>query len=137
MTKVRNILGVKSPRPQGNFGPANVFLDLNPSGVPSNPYFESCLNALAYKGRVVIQGNLSQPLTISPFNFRFKNLTVRSKTMYTRDEAKDLIRLAESGALKYWAMHRIQKFAFEEFEKAFSAAETATSWDDLVVLDLA
>ncbi|KAG7935721.1 hypothetical protein KL934_002280 [Ogataea polymorpha] len=72
-----------------------------------------------------------------PIDLRFENLTVRLKTMYTRDEAKDLVRLAELGTLKYWARHRTEKFAFEEFEIESSAAETATSWDDLVVLELA
>ncbi|KAG7888489.1 hypothetical protein KL936_003701 [Ogataea polymorpha] len=42
-----------------------------------------------------------------PFDLRFENLTVRLKTMYTRDEAKDLVRLAELGTLKLGkASHR-------------------------------
>ncbi|KAH3661490.1 hypothetical protein OGAPHI_006337 [Ogataea philodendri] len=118
-----------------HFGPADVFLDLNPVGVPKNPNFDVCFQALGYGGRALLQGFSTEPLSIDYSSMAFKNISIVSKAMYTRAEAQDLVKLFNSKSLRYWEIFRTQVFGIDEFEAAFAAADTATSWDDLVVIE--
>ncbi|WXC60599.1 hypothetical protein SNK03_006479 [Fusarium graminearum] len=67
-----------------------------------------------------------------------RNITIKAKFMYTREELASLIKMIEAGVLKLGkeAGHRVVErgYRLDEWEEAVTVAETAVGWGEQVLL---
>ncbi|KAJ6558028.1 alcohol dehydrogenase [Mycena capillaripes] len=106
-------------------GPADVFLDLAPAEAVKSTHLQSGILALRPGGRVSLMGGQTDliPLPISVIMLR--NLTLKGKFMYTKEDLRVLITLVETGYLKLGeagGIKTVGKFPLEQFEAAFETA---------------
>jgi len=107
------------------FGSIDAYFDISPPEASESTHFRSCILALRHSGRVSFMGGLNGELTIPIKVVLNRDLQLRGKWMYSRQNAKDLIKLVEVGLLKLGGK-KVNKFALEEWEKGFDkAAECA------------
>jgi threonine dehydrogenase-like Zn-dependent dehydrogenase len=102
------------------FGIIDAYLDISPPEAASSTHFQSCILALKPSGRVSFMGGLSGELNIPIRAIMHRNLTLKGKWMYSRQDVKDLIKMIEIGVLKL--DRKAEKFALEDWEKGFDAA---------------
>ena len=105
-------------------GPADVFFDASPGKAFASTHFKSCINALRRGGRVSFMSafeELSLPLrTITIFD-----ITIKGKWMYTKEDIRLMINMAETGFLKLGkagGITTVGTFPLEKFDVAFDAA---------------
>jgi threonine dehydrogenase-like Zn-dependent dehydrogenase len=106
------------------FGLANVFFDISPGEAAKSTHFTSCIQALGRGGRVSLMGAFME-LTLPLMAMLQNDISVKAKWMYTKEDMRFLIKLAESGYLKLGQAGGIQttgSFPLEQFEAAFNAA---------------
>ncbi|OOQ91137.1 hypothetical protein PEBR_01084 [Penicillium brasilianum] len=115
---------VQDVRELTEFGPADVFFDISPEEAAKSTHFTSCIQALGRGGRVSLMGTFME-LTL-PIMAMFQNdITLKCKFMYTKQDIRFMIQLAEAGYLKLGQVGGIQtagSFSLEEFETAFDTA---------------
>ncbi|KAJ7263983.1 alcohol dehydrogenase [Mycena haematopus] len=106
-------------------GPADVFLDLSPREAVGSTHLQSCILALRREGRASLMGG---QLDLVPMPIRAimrYNLTIKGKWMYTKEDIRVLINLAETGFLKLGQAGGIATptmFPLEDFMAAFEVA---------------
>ncbi|KAJ5905273.1 uncharacterized protein N7473_002189 [Penicillium subrubescens] len=106
------------------FGPANVFFDISPGEAAKSTHFTSCIQALGRGGRVSLMGAFME-LTLPLMSMLQNDISVKAKWMYTKEDMRYIIQLAEAGYLKLGQAGGIQTatlFPLEQFEAAFDAA---------------
>ncbi|KAJ6508310.1 hypothetical protein C8R45DRAFT_816644 [Mycena sanguinolenta] len=106
-------------------GPADVFLDLSPREAAGSTHFQSCILALRREGHASLMGG-QMDLVPMPIRVIMRyNLTVKGKWMYTKEDMRVLIHLAETGFLKLGQAGGIDTptaFPLEDFTAAFELA---------------
>ncbi|KAJ7857625.1 hypothetical protein B0H14DRAFT_2750554 [Mycena olivaceomarginata] len=106
-------------------GPVDVFFDISPAAAVTSTHLQSCMLALRREGRVSLMGGQKE-LTPMPIRVIMRyNLTVKGKWMYTKEDIRGLINLAEMGYLKLGeagGIKTVGKFPLEQFEAAFDTA---------------
>jgi threonine dehydrogenase-like Zn-dependent dehydrogenase len=107
------------------FGTIDAYLDISPPEAAASTHFKSCILAVRHSGRVSLMGGLDGDLNIPIRAVMHKDLTLKGKWMYSRQDVKDLIKMIEIGVLKL--NHKAEKFALEDWEKAFDAAANSTA----------
>ncbi|KAG7877618.1 hypothetical protein KL905_004796 [Ogataea polymorpha] len=115
------------------FGSLDVFMDFSPT-TASNPIFlDAAINSMSFGGRVILSGFIFGPLAVPYPLLVSKNLTIKGKIMYSRQEAKDFIKMVENGIFKVDHV-QVKKFAIEKFAEAADEASTKKFWNHQVVL---
>jgi len=105
-----------------SFGVINAYFDISPPEAAKSTHFRSCILALGHSGRISFMGGLGgEDLSIPLRVVVSKDLQLRGKWMYSRQDVKDLIRLVEVGVLKLGGQ-KVSKFPLEDWEKGFDAA---------------
>lgn len=119
------------------YGPLDVFFDISPESASNSTHFKSCIQSLRRGGRVSMMGapkELSLPTSIMMFN----DITFKGKWMYTPDDVRFVIKLAERGFVKLGQAGGIQtvaKFALEEFADGFATgAKMSGPWLQTVIV---
>lgn len=111
------------------FGPVDAFFDISPPGAGKSTHFKSCMLALKQCGRVSLMGGIQEDLAIPHVAVVHRNLQLRGKWMYEREDIRSLIRMVEVGVLKLGERGGVKvvgKFGLEDWEQAFDmAAENA------------
>lgn len=107
------------------FGTIDAYLDISPPEAANSTHFKSCILALRHSGRVSLMGGLSGELNIPIRAIMHRNLTLKGKWMYSREDVKSLIRMIEIGVLKL--DRKAAKFALEDWEKGFDAAANSST----------
>jgi NADPH:quinone reductase-like Zn-dependent oxidoreductase len=106
-------------------GPADVFFDISPKEAVASTHLQSGMMALRREDRVSLMGG-QMDLTPMPIRVIMRyNLTVKGKWMYTKEDIRVLITLAETGYLKLGEAGGIKTagtFPLEQFEAAFETA---------------
>src|SRR3978361_185910 len=80
-------------------GPADVFFDVSPGKAIKSTHFKSCIKALRRGGRVSLMG-AHEELALPTLSIVLNDLTVKGKWMYTKEDIRAMIKLAETGYLK-------------------------------------
>ncbi|KAF9777234.1 hypothetical protein IL306_004482 [Fusarium sp. DS 682] len=117
---------------------ADAYIDVSPpAATASHHHLNISINSLASFGRVVFLGMMFD-IKINYASLLLRNITIKAQFMYTRQELVSLVKMIEAGVLKLGkeAGHEIVErgFSMEEWEKAVTVAETATSWGQQVLL---
>ncbi|KAF8208757.1 hypothetical protein K438DRAFT_1904372 [Mycena galopus ATCC 62051] len=106
-------------------GPADVFFDISPAAAITSTHLQSCMLALRREGRVSLMGGQKE-LTPMPIRTIMRyNLTIKGKWMYTEEDVRTLITLAETGYLKLGeagGIETVGAFPLEQFQAAFDTA---------------
>lgn len=101
-------------------GPSDAFFDISPVEAVESLHLKSCIQSLRPGGRVSFMGAFDAPL---PTAFMMRHgITFKGKWMYTKDDIRFIIQLAESGFLRLSLAQTVGQFALEQFEDAFEAA---------------
>ncbi|KAH7325572.1 GroES-like protein [Stachybotrys elegans] len=106
-------------------GPADVYFDISPELGTKATHIKSVFIALRPRGRVSIMGGIVGDVEFPYAMMMFKALTVQGTFMYTRQQADELVRLVETGALpigKRGGIETTGKFTLDEWRQAFQHA---------------
>jgi len=104
-----------------SFEPIDAYFDISPPEAANSAHFRSCMLALRRSGRISLLGGLDGNLTIPVKVVVGRDLQLRGKWMYSRQDVKILIKMVEIGLLKLGGQ-KVDKFALEDWEKGFNAA---------------
>ena len=118
------------------FGEIDAYIDISPAAAEGSTHVRTCLMALKYYGRVSLMGVLSSDIPIPMVIAVMKNLTIRGQYMYQRQDARDFIKLVETGVLKLGkkAGHDVVgKFKFEEAKQALELANARPEAGNMVL----
>ncbi|KAF4459921.1 isopropanol dehydrogenase [Fusarium albosuccineum] len=105
-------------------GGADAFWDMSPA-VKNLTHFRSCLNVLRPGGRVSLMGGALSEVNFNYLDILSKALTIKGTIMCTRDQARRLVRMVESGSLPLGekaGMGRVRSYKLEDGEAALDAA---------------
>ncbi|KAE9365465.1 NAD(P)-binding protein [Stipitochalara longipes BDJ] len=103
------------------FGTIDAYLDISPPEAANSTHFKSCILALRHGGRVSLLGGLNGELNIPIRAILHRDLMLKGKWMYSRQDVRDMIKMIEIGVLKL-GDRKAEKFALENWEQAFDAA---------------
>ncbi|KAK7750143.1 hypothetical protein SLS62_007892 [Diatrype stigma] len=105
--------------------PAEVFFDISPPGTAGSSYFKAGLLSLGQNGRASLMGGQWVDTPYPGRAVTTRNLQLRGKWMYERDDVLAFVRLVEAGMVKLGAAGGIRiagRFSLDEFEAAFDTA---------------
>lgn len=117
-------------------GIVDVWMDISPPEASGSSHFKSCIQALRYGGRISLMGAaLGVSLDISDITRRAA--TVKGTVMCTRDEALQVIRMAEVGVLPLGpkaGLDIVGKFGLDSFQSALETAAKHNGPGEMVVV---
>jgi threonine dehydrogenase-like Zn-dependent dehydrogenase len=106
-------------------GEVDVFYDISPPEAGNAPHLKSALMALRTGGRVSLMGGVQQDVPFPHALIMFKNITLKGKFMYNREDITAVIKMVQSGLLKLDASNGIKvagTYGLEDWDEAFTAA---------------
>lgn len=115
-------------------GLCDKYIDFSPAAAAQSTHITACLMALRKGGRACFQGGIPGPVNVPYLLVMFNDLQICGKFMYERQGVRDLIRLVETGRLKF-DISAAQVFGLEEWEMAFDIAGKKTAWREICVFD--
>ena len=115
------------------FGPIDAYFDISPFEASDSTYFRSCILSLRHSGRVSFMGTLKGELTIPLRAIVTKDLQIKGKWMYSREDVKDLIRLIEMDILKLGGQ-KVERFSLDDWEKGFDSAAAMSGTDGAAII---
>lgn len=109
-------------------GDVDVWIDLSPPEASASSHFRSCLQALRFGGRTSLMcAVMGVGLDFSDITFRAA--TVKGTLMCSRDEALQVIKMAEAGVLPLGP-----KAGLDSFESALETAAKHSGPGEMVVV---
>jgi threonine dehydrogenase-like Zn-dependent dehydrogenase len=111
------------------FGEADVFFDISPTAAGTAPHLKSGIMALRSGGRVSLMGGMQGDVPLPHAIIMQKNIALKGKWMYNREDIPALIKLVETGLLKVDEKSGIRivgTFKLEDWDEAFTVAEEKT-----------
>ena len=106
-------------------GPVDAFFDISPALAQDSSHFKSCIHSLRFGGRVSLMGGLPGDLAVPVTQIVHKNLQLRGKWMYEREDVPGFMRLVHSGLLKLGPKGGNEitgKFGLADWKEAFDTA---------------
>ena len=107
------------------FGAIDAYFDISPPAAEGSTHFKSCILALRHGGRVSLMGGIPGDVAIPHRAVMHRDLMLKGKWMYDRQQVLGLIKMIETGILKLdkgKGQRLVEKFALEDWNKAFTAA---------------
>ncbi|KAG7702101.1 hypothetical protein KL948_005416, partial [Ogataea haglerorum] len=115
-------------------GPLDAYMDYTPNGAAGPVYLDAAIGALRFGGRVILSGFVFANLSIPYGLVVAKDLTIKGKLMYSRQEAKDFLKMVENGIFKMDHVSA-RKFPIDKYAEAAELANGKAPWDELVVVN--
>ncbi|TLS26859.1 hypothetical protein PpBr36_04132 [Pyricularia pennisetigena] len=117
-------------------GPVDVYIDVSPPAATGSGHMRSGFKTLGAGARAVLMGFVPDDVPLSYTEAMFKNLTVKGKYMYEREDVRGLIKMAESGVLKlgrHAGVEIIGRYKLEEYEAMLHATSENGDGSKLIV----
>ncbi|KAH8846362.1 hypothetical protein MCOR29_007084 [Pyricularia oryzae] len=117
-------------------GPVDVYMDVSPPAASGSSHMRSGFKALGVGARAVLMGFVPDDIPLSYTEAMFKNLTVKGKYMYEREDMRGLIKMAESGVLKLGraaGVEIIGRHKLEEYETMLHATSNNGDGSKLIL----
>uniref|UniRef100_L7IXP0 Alcohol dehydrogenase-like C-terminal domain-containing protein n=1 Tax=Pyricularia oryzae (strain P131) TaxID=1143193 RepID=L7IXP0_PYRO1 len=117
-------------------GPVDVYMDVSPPAASGSSHMRSGFKALGVGARAVLMGFVPDDIPLSYTEAMFKNLTVKGKYMYEREDMRGLIKMAESGVLKLGraaGVEIIGRYKLEEYETMLHATSNNGDGSKLIL----
>ena len=108
-----------------SFGNIDAFFDISPPAAANSTHIKSGILALKPSGRVSLMGGIQGDILIPHSVVMHKNLQIKGKWMYNREDIGALIKMIEIGVLKlgeHEGVKIVGKFGLDEWENAFAVA---------------
>jgi D-arabinose 1-dehydrogenase-like Zn-dependent alcohol dehydrogenase len=115
------------------FGSIEAFFDISPPEAASSTHFQSCILALGHAGRISFMGGLKGDLSIPVRAILTRDIQLKGKLMYSRQDVKDLIRMVETGILKLGGRN-IGRYSLNDWEEGFSTAARMVGTDSSAII---
>ncbi|BCS21767.1 putative isopropanol dehydrogenase [Aspergillus puulaauensis] len=120
-------------------GLADAFFDISPPMAAGSSHIVSGILSLKHSGRACFMGSGIGDVPIPAAALMAKNLTIKGKWMYERDDIWKIIQMAESGVLKLgkqagWVT--VKKYKLEQWAEAFSCAAQRAGPGEQVVFTM-
>ncbi|RDL39729.1 Uncharacterized protein BP5553_04069 [Venustampulla echinocandica] len=118
------------------FGPIDAYFDISPPAAAESTHLRSAMLALEHGGRVSLMGGIRSDISIPHALVVHQELQLKGKWMYSREQMRGLIKMVEGGILKIGSGSGriVQKFALEDWHKAFEAAEGTLGTEKLAII---
>lgn len=117
-------------------GLVDVWMDLSPPEASGSSHFKSCIQALKFGGRISLMcAVVGVALDISDITYRAA--TVKGTLMCSRDEALQVIKMAEAGVLPLGpkvGLDIVGKFGLDSFQSALETAAEHNGPGEMVVV---
>jgi threonine dehydrogenase-like Zn-dependent dehydrogenase len=107
------------------FDPIDACFEISPAAAAKSTHLKSNILALRHGGRVSLMGGIHEDVPLPLSVIKLKNLQLKGRWMYTRDDVKELIKMVETGVLKLGesaGARVVGKFALEDWDDAFTVA---------------
>ena len=120
--------------------PADVFIDFSPPAGGADgktpTHIATCIHALKRGGVVSLMGGIRGKVEIPYIEVLFKNLVVRGKFMYEREQAQQVIKMAEKG---FWKIGKVAGskaivFGLDQINEALDTAAQHPGWGTIVAV---
>ncbi|KAL2844519.1 hypothetical protein BJY01DRAFT_214942 [Aspergillus pseudoustus] len=116
------------------FGTIDAVLDLSPSAASKSPHLNSAIRALRRKGRVSLMGGFMDG-PVPSFELIAKDITVKGKFMYEREDIIQFVKMLETGRFPYGERFvDVKSFALDEWRAALDMAAEYTGIGRSVVI---
>ncbi|KAI2615801.1 alcohol dehydrogenase GroES domain-containing protein [Hypomontagnella submonticulosa] len=106
------------------YGTVDVFQDFTPPMATNLAHIQAGILSVRIGGRVNFMGNVKD-LEIPYSTIMFRGLTIKGTLMYTRDQALELIKMIETGALRLGQEAGLKTKGVFKLEKGLDALEFA------------
>jgi threonine dehydrogenase-like Zn-dependent dehydrogenase len=120
---------------------ADVYIDFSPpaagEGGKTPSHVTACLNVLKRGGTCSLMGGVLGAVALPYSSIMFKNLVLKGKLMYEREQIEQTIKMAETGILKLGknaGTEVVGPFGLENIEDAMDTAAALPGWGKNVVL---
>ncbi|MCJ1284123.1 hypothetical protein MMC26_003454 [Xylographa opegraphella] len=107
------------------FGLVDAYFDISPPAAAGSTHLKSGILALRPGGRVSLMGGIVGDVAIPHSAVMHRNLTLQGCWMYTREDARAMVKLVERGVLKLGAAAGVKvvgQFGLGEWGRAFDTA---------------
>ncbi|KAK3901660.1 hypothetical protein C8A05DRAFT_16182 [Staphylotrichum tortipilum] len=107
------------------WGKVDAYIDLSPPAASESTHLRSCFAALRKYGRACMMTIIGKDVALPYPLLTWNSLTVKGQFMYEREDARLLIKMAETGVLrlgKEAGIEVVGRFKFEQADEAFAVA---------------
>lgn len=115
-------------------GPIDAYFDISPPEATHSTHIKSAINTLRHSGRVSLMGGLSGDLSVPYTSIMHRDIQLKGKWMYEREDIVALIQMVKVGVLRLDNVEVVGEFGLEEWEKAFEVAAQHTDAGQVVVI---
>ncbi|KAK0125312.1 hypothetical protein ONS95_000660 [Cadophora gregata] len=108
------------------FGTIDAMLDSSPPEASNSTHIKSGILALRHSGSISLMGGIQGDLTSPHGVVMHRDLKIRGKAMYDREDVGGMIKLVEAGLLKLGekgGQEAVTVFGLDDWEEAFKAAK--------------
>lgn len=119
------------------FAPIDAFFDISPPAAATSTHFKSAILALKHSGQVSLMGGIRDDVSIPHSVIVHRNLALKGKWMYEREDIRGLVKMIEVGLLKLGERAGIEvvgRFGLEDWDAAFKTAEENAVWGKEVLI---
>lgn len=103
----------------------DVFFDISPPEASASTHIKTGILSLRKGGRVSLMGGLRTDMPLPIGAFMHRNLTLKGKWMYEREDVQRIIKMVESGRLKLGqdvGSRVVGKYGLEQWKEALDVA---------------
>lgn len=119
------------------FGPIDALLDISPPAASTSTHIKSAMLALKHSGRVSLMGGIRDDVPFPHAVIVHRNLSLKGKWMYEREDISRLVKMVEVGVLKLGkgaGVEVVGRFGLEDWDTAFRVAEESGVWGKQVLV---
>jgi threonine dehydrogenase-like Zn-dependent dehydrogenase len=116
------------------FGPIDAFQDWSPPEASTSTHIKSCIQTLRVGGRASLMGGIVGDITLNYSSIMVRNIQIRGRFMYRREDIASLIKMVLTGILRLGKENAVESFALERWQDAFKAAEESTALGKQILL---
>lgn len=118
-------------------GSINAVFDIPPPMAAKSTHLKSCIMAINHGGRISLMGGIYDDVPIPYHLVVHKDLALKGKWMYGRDDMEIVIKMVETGVLKIGQLGGVKTvgdFTFEDWEGALNTADKHAGWGSSVAM---
>ncbi|KAF2113974.1 chaperonin 10-like protein [Lophiotrema nucula] len=115
----------------------DAVFDISPNAAAKSTHLKSLINVIKVGGQISMMGGVYADVPIPYAQCMHKDIKLKGKWMYSREQALSLIKMVEAGVLKVGGPGGVSikaEYGFEDWEKAFDDAEKYMGWDATVIM---
>lgn len=115
---------------------ADAIIEFSPPAAAKSTHFAAALGALRPFGRAAMMGGITDSIAVPYWPVIFNSIRLQGRYMYSRDQVKQVIRLAEAGNLPLGkdVMSVDGPYGLDQIEEALKAVAEGPNWGTHTIL---